>query len=750
MGSEPSVITNQEPQADPSRTERGQRHSLSIRYKISAALLAASMAAALIFLLLVLEMREILRDKEMEAHHAQVAILAEAVGPALMFDDDDAARQLLGALRAHPKILGAVVQLPNGRELARYSAKSEWQPPALTVLHEARFEEYALMSWKSVEFQGSVVGSLLLSSDLAEHRTLERSMLILLGLVLLFAALATLLVNEYLRRQIVMPLQRIADTTDHIAREGDYRQRVRVCGGDELGAFAHSFNAMIEAIAQRDGELLEHKAHLEEMVVRRTADLEHAKERAETANRAKSAFLANMSHELRTPLNAMLGYGQILARDPELPARYRPAVATIQRGGDHLLLLINDVLDLAKVEAGRFELLPGPCALAPLLQGVAELFEMHAVQKGIGFRYEVQGVLPALVQADEKRLRQVLMNLLSNAVKFTEQGTVRLLARFEDGVLHVAVSDTGIGIPPERLDGLFLPFQQEGGAEYRNQGTGLGLAICKNLVELMGGSLGVESRPGEGSRFTFETSLPVLQGSGRITPSASPPLVRGYRRRDGKAAPFALLVVDDNADNRDLLRDILSPLGFETLAADGGEAGVAAARERHPDLVLMDLAMPDINGLEATARILATPGLERLPIVACSASAFEEDRRRSFEACCADHLAKPVQVGELLDCIGRHLALEWVMESPQESAGDPLAPPPNGPSGIAPELRKRLLDLVERGNIMAVRKLLAESAATGDGLLDELRAAADRMDMRRVQTLLQRSCEVADQSTNNH
>jgi CheY-like chemotaxis protein len=327
---------------------------------------------------------------------------------------------------------------------------------------------------------------------------------------------------------------------------------------------------------------------------------------------------------------------------------------------------------------------------------------------------------------------------LSNAVKFTEKGTVRLLARFEDGSLHVAVSDTGIGIPPERFAGLFLPFQQEGSAKYRNQGTGLGLAISQNLVEQMGGRLWVESRPGEGSCFTFEAPLPVLPNPGGVLPMIGPPPVRSYRRRDGNAAPFALLVVDDQADNRALLRDLLSPLGFVVVEADGGEAGVAMARERRPDLVLMDLAMPDLNGLEATARILETPGLGRLPIVACSASAFEEDRRRSFEACCADHLAKPVQVGELFDCIGRHLALEWVRDAPPKTSMGPPAASADGPDRIPPALRERLLELVRRGKIVAVRKLIAETDAEGDALFDELRAAADRMDLRRARHLLER------------
>jgi len=402
---------------------------------------------------------------------------------------------------------------------------------------------------------------------------------------------------------------------------------------------------------------------------RQTGELVRLKDQAEAASSAKTAFLANVSHELRTPLNAVLGYAQVLQRDLAGTGPGRRAVEAIKRNGDYLVTLINDVLDLAKIEAGRFEVFPGPCNTRKFFRDIAELFEIRARDKGIEFRCVSGDDLPALVEVDERRLRQILMNLLANAVKFTERGLVELKARYADCSLRIEVRDTGVGISVDRLETLLQPFEQEGAAEYRRQGTGLGLAISKSLIDQMAGTLEVESQVGQGSCFIVGIPARIIEQR-RTTRQQriSYDRVVGYRRGDGEPAPYRILIVDDVEENSDVLRAMLEPLGFEIEQADSGVSGVEKAMSTCPDLVLMDLVMPDIDGLEAARRIRTESVLSATKVVACSARAFAEDREKSRAAGCVDHIVKPVQMARLLDVLGRHLQLRWIEGADTQSA----------------------------------------------------------------------------------
>ncbi|WP_437757201.1 AAA family ATPase [Sorangium sp. So ce1389] len=498
-------------------------------------------------------------------------------------------------------------------------------------------------------------------------------------------------------------------------------------------------------------ELSSSHQRLEQLVEERTAELKAAKEAADAASRAKSDFLASMSHELRTPLNGILGYAQILERLEGLSPRHLRAVQIIQSSGEHLLTLINDVLDLAKIEAGKLTLSPDEVHFPSFVQAVLGICQVRAEAKGLTFLFEQEGAALGAVIADQKRLTQVLLNLLGNAIKFTERGRVVLRVAASEapgGPLSGAprpvrfrVEDTGPGIAPEHLERIFEPFEQvpTGGAPV--EGTGLGLAITRRIVDHMGGTLRVESQPGEGS--VFEVEVPLADAS--AAPAAGAPAIQAperWARVTGYAGPRrAVLVVDDQAENRAVLRDMLAPLGFVVVEASSGGEALALASARRPDLVVMDLAMPELDGIETTRRLRKLPGLASVPVIASSASASEGDRARGAGVGCTDFLPKPVQLGALLEQLEDHLDLAWTRAEPPPRAaapafaapGAPALAAPGAPASAAPgvlpsaEVIAGLLDLVNRGRIsgllLELERLEREDARLGP-FVDDLRGLA--------------------------
>jgi PAS domain S-box-containing protein len=409
-------------------------------------------------------------------------------------------------------------------------------------------------------------------------------------------------------------------------------------------------------------ELNNYKNHLEELVKDRTLELIVEKNKAESANYAKSIFLANMSHELRTPLNGILGYTQIMKLDNDINDSHLEILTMIEQSGNHLLTLINDILDISRIEAGRLNLRENEIEFESFLLGIAGIIIMRVKEKGLEFNFEPVFELPHKIISDETRLRQILLNLLGNAVKFTNKGSVTFLISVQNKVIKdgftivkllFEITDTGIGIQSDQLDKLFQPFVQVGAENVKDSGAGLGLAISQAIVKSMGGEIKVKSRINEGSTFSFELEFKEIFSDERKIINKK---ITGYIGNK-----YKILVADDKDYNRKVLVNLLIPLGFNLIEAVDGKNAVEMADNELPDLIFMDLRMPVLSGIEAS-KIIKMTHKDKIKIIAVSANVFENDKTDCLEVGCDDFLPKPIIFNNLIEILEKNLGIKWFYE----------------------------------------------------------------------------------------
>jgi len=442
-------------------------------------------------------------------------------------------------------------------------------------------------------------------------------------------------------------------------------------------------------------ELTTLNQELEHRVKERTKELNEARKMAEAANAAKSQFLANMSHELRTPLNGILGYTQILVRDNTLTEKQKNALSVMHKSGEHLLLLINDILDLSKIESGKMELNPENVFLDDILNNIVEIIRIRAIQKNVQLVYQKSSDVPLNVRADAKRLRQILLNLLGNAIKFTPKGQVTFDVSMNRNAICFKIIDTGIGISVKHQKEIFQSFHQINTSISNVGGTGLGLAISKRLIKMMDSQLYLDSQPGKGSTFWFEVQLSEVNIRQPLS------TIQGIELSSNAGNQFKILIVDDEAENRVMLKEMLSPFGFNLFEAIDGVDALEKALEFMPDVILMDVSMPKMNGIEATSRVKSMPLLKNVIVIVVTAGVMNDAIKQCFEAGCDAFIPKPVQMDVMLSKLVHVLNIETRQYTNNEvdhlNADEKITMP-------GTDVLENLKQLVAKGDIINIKK----------------------------------------------